>query len=102
MLCALTVRQLKPGSFDEFMEAFRPPEGVMAPDGWKRFSAIRDGDRVITFGFFDGTMDELEASQEGHGYAERRQRAEEHVEEVVVNGVFEVVMDLDVDKAPAA
>ena len=101
MLCALTVRQLKPGSYDEFMEAFRPPDGVMSPSGWKRFTAVRDGDRVITFGFFDGSREELEASQVDHDYAGRRARAEEFVEDVVVNGVFDVMLDLDVDRTTA-
>lgn len=93
MLCALTVRQLKPGTFEQFMEAFRPSGGDGPPTGWVRFNALRDGDRVVTFGFFNGTMEELSASQTD-GYAERRANADQFVEEVVVNGVFEVVEDM--------
>jgi hypothetical protein len=33
MLCAHTVRRLKPGTFDRFMAAFRP-EGDDLPAGW--------------------------------------------------------------------
>jgi hypothetical protein len=101
MLCALTVRQLKPGSAEQFFEAFMP-DTDSPPAGWKRFHAIRDvndENRVVTFGFFDGTMEELNASQDDHGYEERRDRAGDFVEEVVVNGVFEVVMSLDVNAA---
>ena len=93
MLCALTVRQLKPGTFEQFMEAFRP-SGDGPPAGWVRFNALRDEDRVVTFGFFDGTMEELTASQTDHSYAERRASADQFVEEVLVNGVFEVVEDM--------
>ncbi|MBJ7520189.1 MAG: hypothetical protein JHC84_10875 [Solirubrobacteraceae bacterium] len=96
MLCAHTVRRLKPGTFDDFAEAFRPP-GDDPPAGWVRFDMLRgleDPDVVISFGFFDGTVDELEASQVEHGYAERRRAAEDaYVEEVVLNGIYEVAME---------
>jgi heme-degrading monooxygenase HmoA len=101
MLCALTVRQLKPGSTEDFFEAFRP-SGDAAPTGWKRFHAVRDvndENRVITFGFFDGTLEELGASQEDHGYAERRASAEQYVEDVIVNGVFEVMFTMEAEAA---
>ena len=71
MLCAHTVRRLKPGSFDEFAATF-PDE---PPAGWVRFHALRgidDPDEVVTFGFFDGTLEELERSQEERGYRELR------------------------------
>ena len=95
MLCALTVRQLKPGTFEQFATAFGPA-GDAAPQGWVRFNMIRDTadeNRVATFGFFDGTLDELERSQQGHGYEERRAAAQEFIDDVVVNGVFEIVVD---------
>jgi heme-degrading monooxygenase HmoA len=102
MLCALTVRQVKPGAAEQFLEAFRPSQDDMPGGGWKSFNAIRDlndENRVVTFGFFDGSLEDLEASQEKHNFGERRDRASEFVDEVVVNGVFEVVMDMDADKA---
>ena len=97
MLCALTVRQLKPGTFDQFVEAFRPPEDDGPPAGWVRFDLIRDvsdENRVVTFGFFDGSLAELEGSQVDHGYEARRESANAFVADVPVNGVFEVVVDM--------
>jgi hypothetical protein len=96
MLCALTVRQLKPGSFDQFAEAFRP-DADQPPAGWKQFDRIRDTsdeNRVVSFGFFDGTLEELERSQSEFGYDERRAAADEYVDDVLVNGVFEVVVEM--------
>jgi hypothetical protein len=93
MLCALTVRKLKPGSFDDFKEAFTPDEDSI-PSGWKRFYAIRnlsDENEIVTFGFFDGTREELNASQAEGGYDERRAKADELVESVLANGVYEIV-----------
>lgn len=97
MLCALTVRQLKAGAFEQFAEAFRPGDGDAPPAGWVRFNMLRDTtdeNRVVTFGFFDGTLDELASSQADQGYEQRRAATDEFVESIVVNGVFEVVTDL--------
>jgi hypothetical protein len=105
MLCALTVRQLKPGTAEQFVEAFTPSTGDAPPSGWKRFHAIRDlndENRIVTFGFFDGTIEELNSSQDDHGYEERRDKAGEFVENVIVNGVFEVLVDLDVERISSA
>ena len=98
MLCAHTVRRLKPGAFEEFQEKFGPP-GDAPPAGWVRFHMLRDGDQVVTFGFFDGTIEELEASQDDHDFEERRASIESLVDEVIVNGVYEVVESLVVDGA---
>jgi hypothetical protein len=57
---------------------------------------LADRERVVTFGFFDGTFEELEQSQAASGYAERRAAVDDLVEEVVVNGVFEVVREMSV------
>ena len=97
MLCALTVRQLKPGTFDRFAEEFGPRESEGPPRGWIRFDMIRDladENRVVTFGFFDGTLEDLERSQAEAGYDDRRAAVDELVEAVPVNGVFEVVQEL--------
>jgi heme-degrading monooxygenase HmoA len=96
MLCALTVRNLKPGTMEQFRAAFIPDDDVEAPAGWKRFYALRnvgDENQVITFGFFDGTLDELRAGQQSGNaqYEQRRAAAEEFVESVGADGVFEVV-----------
>ena len=97
MLCALTVRRLRPGTFERFAEEFGPRESEGQPRGRVRFDMLRDladENRVVTFGFFDGTLEELEQSQVEHGYKERRTAVDDVVDEVVVNGVFEVVRDM--------
>jgi hypothetical protein len=96
MLCALTVRKLKPGTMEQFKQAFIPDDMTDVPAGWKRFYAVQnvnDENEIITFGFFDGTLEELRASQqEGNSeYEERRAAADEFVESVGADGVFEVV-----------
>jgi len=95
MLCALTVRRLKPGKYEDFKRAFIPDEGVEAPAGWKRFYGLQnveDPDEVITFGFFDGSLEQLRAGQaESPDFDERRAAAAEFVESVGADAIFEVV-----------
>jgi heme-degrading monooxygenase HmoA len=94
MLCALTVRKLKPDSMEDFKRAFVPQDTSNVPTGWRKFYALQnvnDENEVITFGFFDGTLEELRAGQQGGEYDERRAAAEEFVESVGADGVFEVV-----------
>ena len=94
MVCALTVRKLKPGSFDQFLEQFAPPSDQDAPPGWKGFYALRnadDPDEVITFGLFDGTAEDLRGMQDDRGYSERRAKIDELVESVGADSVYEVV-----------
>ena len=93
MLCALTVRKLKPGALEDFKKAFIPAD---TPPGWTRFYALRnvdDEDEVITFGFFDGTPEELRAShgEDAGDYEERRWAADQLVKSVGANGVYAVL-----------
>ena len=100
MLCALTVRKVKPGTAEQFIENFRPPDDEI-PGGWKRFYAIRnlaDENEVITFGIFDGDLDQLEASQaEDNRYEERIKAVEQFIESTGTRGVFEVLVDQAID-----
>ncbi len=94
MLCALTVRKLKPGAMEDFKQAFVPAEEMEPPPGWKRFYALRgveNEDEIITFGFFDGTLEEMRANKDDNEYDQRRAATEQFVESVGTDGVFEVV-----------
>jgi hypothetical protein len=103
MLCAHTVRRLRPGTFDQFMETFRPEEEDL-PAGWVRFHALRglaDENEVVTFGFFDGTLEELERSQENGDYQSRREAIEPYVETVIANGIYDVAVSWIPEGAPS-
>lgn len=99
MLCAHTVRRLKPGTAEAFLETFRPSD-ENPPAGWVRFHALRslaDENEVVTFGFFDGTLEELERSQDESDFEALRDAIEPYVDAVVANGVYEVVASLTYD-----
>jgi heme-degrading monooxygenase HmoA len=98
MLCALTVRKLKPGTFEDFRTAFMAranPDDI--PAGWVRFNMIRsteDPDEVVCFGFFDGTLEELRAGGQGReGYDDQMSAIAPYVESVGADSVYEIVED---------
>ena len=96
MLCALTVRRLKPGTFEEFRKAFmRHADPAAVPSGWVRFSMIRgieDPDDVVCFGFFDGTLEEMRSAGQ-EGYAEQMADIAPYVASVGTDAIFDVVED---------
>jgi hypothetical protein len=104
MLCALTVRRLKPGTFEQFREAFMGhADPAEIPDAWVRFNMIRgaeDPDEVVCFGFFDGTIDELRGAGQD-GYSEQQEAIAPYVESVGTDALFEVVEDFSRTRARA-
>ncbi len=70
------------------------------PAGWKRFYALRntaDENEVITFGLFDGTLEDLRAGQDQGAYDERRKATDEFVESVGADGIYEVIEERSMD-----
>jgi hypothetical protein len=98
MLCLLTIRRLKPGAHERFAEAW-------TPEKWHgrlvRAYHVRnqdDPDEVITFGFFEGTAEEIDAMRDDPEWMageERRLRRIAALEESVeLAGVYEVVDEI--------
>jgi hypothetical protein len=53
---------------------------------------LSDETEVVTFGFFDGTLEELDRSQRESDYQGLRDTVDSLVDAVVANGVYEVVV----------
>ena len=86
------------------MEAFGPEEEDL-PAGWVRFHALRglvDENEVVTFGFFDGTLEELERSQADGDYQSRRDAIDPYVESVAANGIYDVAVSFVPEAARAS
>jgi len=102
MICALTVRTLKPGTFEDFRAAFMTLAGADdLPSGWVRFNMIRgmeDPDEVVCFGFFDGTLEELRSSGQ-EGYEAQQAAIAPYVASVGTDALFEVVEDMSRERA---
>lgn len=94
MICALTVRKLKPGTFEQFRDAFMAGFDDNPPEGFVRFDMLRnseDPDEVIAFGFFEGDAEQLRAAAANAGYEEQLERIAPFVESVGADGLYEIV-----------
>jgi hypothetical protein len=98
MICTLTARRLKPGAYDAFRAAWDPgdaPPEVIAR--WSRICHVRDVEDpnvVVSFGFFDGSLGELREMQARFEREQQVDRVAEHVDEVLLDGSYEVVEEL--------
>jgi hypothetical protein len=88
----LTVRKLKPGSYDEWRKAWEPDEW---PEGSQRAYILRnveDPDEVIAFGFYDA---DLTALRDNARFADQQRTRFERMAPCVAStgadGVYEVV-----------
>ena len=106
MLCALTVRTLKSGTFEQFREAFmRYEDAENPPAGIVRFNMIRsteNPDEVVCFGYFDGTVDELRRVAGEQDYAGQLEAIRPFVESVGADGLYEFVEEYTAPSSAAA
>jgi quinol monooxygenase YgiN len=102
MICALTVRRVKPGAFDQFRDAFMSGvEREGPPPGLLRFNMVRnvdDPDEVICFGLFDGDAGQMRSGDRA-AYDEQLARIAPFVEAVGTDGLFEVVEQVSFEQA---
>jgi hypothetical protein len=96
MLCALSVRKLKPGAYDEFRAAWEPEQFPSALRRAYHVRDVSDPDLVISFGLIDADAGDLDRLREEIDETEeRRQEAmAAHVDELIVDGIYEVVEEV--------
>jgi len=98
MICTLTARRLQPGAYDAFRAAWDPASA--SPETLRRWTRIYHGrdvadpDIVISFGLFEGTLEELREAQAQLGREAQLDRVTPHVERVLFDGSFEIVEEL--------
>jgi len=98
MICTLTARRLAPGAYEDFRSAWDPGEiDTEALRGWTQIYHCRDVDDpdvVISFGLFDGTVEDLRQAQARLGRESQVDRVEPHVQQVLLDGSYEIVEQL--------
>lgn len=97
-MCAVTIRSIKPGSYEAFRRAWEPDPW---PPELQRVLVSRneqDPDQVLTASFFDLPPEELEAARDDArmlGAEESRlRRIAMYEDDVVFKGIFEVVEEI--------
>lgn len=107
MICALTTRRIADGQADAFIEKFsQGPESM--PDGMMdKFDAIYacrktdDPNVILTFGLFDGTIEEMHALQSRDERTSQLEKIDPLVDDVLIDGSFEVVHEFVSEMSPA-
>ena len=98
VICTLTARRLEPGAYEKFRQAWDPTRANHdALRQWSRIYHCRDvsdPDVVISFGFFEGSLDELREAQARLGRASQVERVDPLLAAVLLDGSFEVVEEL--------
>lgn len=105
MIVTLTTRRLVPGAYDAFRAAWDPgdaPAEILSR--WTRVYHARDvtdPDVVLSFGLFDGTLEELRAIQAQFSRDDQVDRIAPTVAEVLLDGSYEVIEELDPESMKA-
>jgi len=95
MLVLMSARRLKPGAFDQFRRAWEPQSGDFPPGFQRAYHArnVRDEDEVVSFGLFDGTLEDFRNWRGQHEQDElkRQDSMAAFVENLHVEGIYEVI-----------
>jgi hypothetical protein len=96
VIAALTVRKLKPGTYDEWRKAWQGDDEDM-PEGAEVYILRnqKDPDEIIAFGIVDATLEDMMATMDP-GQQEARQAAmAPFVESVGADGIYDVIEKID-------
>jgi hypothetical protein len=99
MICVLTHRRLKPGSWAQFRAAWQPEEWWAPLTRAYHLQSVDDPNEVISFGFFDGTLDDFERMRDSAAWIEGEDRRLKRIaafeEATRFGGVYEVLEEID-------
>jgi hypothetical protein len=87
----LTVRKLKPGTYDEWRKAWGSEDDM--PEGVEVFILrnLKDRDEIIAFGLVEGDPDELRAMMDPEEERKRQEAMAPFIESIGADGVYEVI-----------
>lgn len=92
MYSALTVRKLKPGSYDDWRKAWEGDSDEM-PENVEVYILrnLKDPDEIIAFGLIEGDIDEIKASMNEGDDQKRHEAMAPYIESTGADGVYEVI-----------
>ena len=98
MMCAVAVRRIKPGSYEEFRKAWYHDPWLPR---YEKALVLRNEDspdHVMTMAFFDGSGEAYEAARDDpatmRAEADRLRRIAQWEERVLMSGVYELVEEV--------
>jgi hypothetical protein len=92
VIAALTVRKLKPGTYDEWRKAWQGDEEDM-PEGAEVYILRNknDQDEIIAFGLVEGNFEQIQASMNPAVEQARQEAMAPYVESVGADGIYDVI-----------
>jgi hypothetical protein len=100
MICTLTARRVQGGRTDDFATAFKQGVDDIPDDVRKRWTNVyvcrdvTDENVILSFGFFDGTLEELREIQARYDRDAQVATLEPLVASVLLDGSYEVIEEL--------
>jgi hypothetical protein len=92
--CALTVRKLKPGTYDEWRQAWWPESETTEdmPDGEVFIVRnLKDENEIIAFGLFTGDLEEFEKTMDPETEKKRKDAMAPFIDSIGADGIYEVI-----------
>ena len=104
MIAALTVRKLKPGTYDEWRKAWQPESEEDMPEGAEIYILRNqnDPDEIIAFGLVEATIDEMRARMDPEVDRARQEAMAPYVESTGADGIYDVIEKIDAKSAAKA
>jgi hypothetical protein len=91
MYAPLTVRKLKPGTYDEWRKAWGGDEDM--PEGVEAYILrnVKDPDEIIAFGLIEGDPEQLRAMIDPEEERKRQEAMAPYIESIGADGIYEVI-----------
>jgi hypothetical protein len=91
MYCALTVRKLKPGTYDAWRQAWGSEEDI--PEGAEAYIVrnLKDPNEIVAFGLIEGDMDEIKETMNEDQERARQEAMAPYIESIGADGIYEVI-----------
>ena len=103
MIAALTVRKLKPGTYDEWRKAWQGDDEDM-PEGAEIYILRNqnDPDEIIAFGIVEASIEDMQASMDPAVEQKRQEAMAPYVESTGADGIYDVIEKIDAKTAAQA
>ena len=89
---ALTVRKLKPGTYEDWRKAWGGSDEEM-PKGVQAYILrnLKDPDEIIAFGLIEGELDQIRATMDPDAERARQEAMAPFIESIGADGIYEVI-----------
>lgn len=93
MYSALTVRKLKPGTYDDWRKAWGGGADEEMPEGVRAYilRSLKDPDEIIAFGLIEGELDQIRAGMDPEAERARQKAMAPYIESIGADGIYEVI-----------